>query len=430
MKKNYYTTYVAVNENSYMYYNSFENCYLLLNSNKHKIYQNNSPTEIESQDPKFYNELIENKFIIEDFVDEYKIVEFKKISKKLDSNLYHVVINTTLDCNLNCWYCYEKKETNTQLSNEVIAAIKKNIEYKYKEQPFKTLKVSFFGGEPLANFPAIEEILIYSKEFSLLNNICLIADFTTNSTLLTNEQINFLKDFNCYFQITLDGYENKHNKVRFLKNTKEGTYRTIIENLYKIQSEIENSWIWVRVNYDNKTLDDFSKILKDISGLDRNKTYMIIRKIWQVEPTMINKTPVLNALQMAIDEGFFIDNFAMPRTSLCFAERLNQVLFNYDGKVFKCSTLDHFGDDNAEGTMDLETGEVNWNISKIANKIIQETPQKCIECKIYPACLGPCGQTLQQGKGFKCIIDSVGLTMEQFVMYNFKLKVLRLKLNV
>lgn len=57
--------------------------------------------------------------------------------------LYNVVVNTTLDCNLSCWYCYENRIAGSKLSSGVIEAIKKNIYLHYETTKFKTLKLSF-----------------------------------------------------------------------------------------------------------------------------------------------------------------------------------------------------------------------------------------------------------------------------------------------
>lgn len=421
MKKIYYCHIEQVNENAYLYYNAFNNCYLILNALKNNIYQEKSPDEIREIDIVFYTLLVENGFFVEDVTDEVTIVDYKKMLTKMDTTLYHIVINTTLDCNLNCWYCYESKKVGSLLTDSVIDLIKKNIEEKYKTSPYKKLKISFFGGEPLMNFKAIEGVLSYASLFVKEKDVSLIADFTTNATLMTEEMIAFLKSYHCTFQITLDGYEEKHNKVRFFQD-KKGTYETILNNVYKLQNGIPQSSVWIRINYDAQTLKYFSNIIDDLSGLSRKNTFIILRKIWQLDTDKIKKVDVLSAIKTAIDNNFFIDNYALPRTKLCFAERLNQVLFNYDGKVFKCSTLEDFDDANSEGKICNETGLIQWNLDKIAKKIMQTSPQKCLKCKIYPVCLGPCGTNVQKGDdNFRCMIDSTGLSISEFIMYNFKL---------
>jgi uncharacterized protein len=420
MKKVYYYSVVPINENIYLYYNAFKNNFLIMNAKKHFIFQDNLPNKISEIDSDLYAVLIEGSFIIEDSVDETAIVEYHKLLKKTDTNQYHIVINTTLDCNLNCWYCYESKIVGSRLTEKTIEVIKKNINQKYDETPYKELKISFFGGEPLMNFDAIQNILSYCKDFTTQRKIRLIADFTTNATLLTKRQLLFLQDYICYFQITLDGYENKHNKIRFLKENKEKTYRTVVNNIYKIQSHIKDSKIWVRINFDSNTLENFPEILDDLSDLNRKKTFLIIRKIWQYSIEKINNELILKSIQLAIDKKFHIDNYAIPRYDPCFADRLNQVLINYDGKIFKCSTIEHFDDTNSEGTICEETGKINWDINKLAKKFTVGTPEKCHKCKIFPVCLGPCGKNTH-GNNFSCMYEHAGFNINEYIMYAYKL---------
>lgn len=163
--------------------------------------------------------------------NETDIVLKKKHDLIFDDKMYNVVINTTLDCNLNCWYCYEYKIKGSHLQPEVCEAIKKNIALKYKTHPFKTLKMSFFGGEPFLCYKGVKELLDYSKAFCENNDIELIADFTTNATLVSSKRIEYLKQFRCHFQITLDGWKENHNRIKVNNGAKIDAYSKTVEAL-------------------------------------------------------------------------------------------------------------------------------------------------------------------------------------------------------
>lgn len=120
-----------------------------------------------------------------DTIDECGNILVGKEKMVNSDRLYNVVVNTTLDCNLSCWYCYENRIVGSKLSSGVIEAIKKNIYLHYETTKFKTLKLSFFGGEPFLYFDGIKQLLDYSNVFCSERSIELIADFTTNSTLIT-----------------------------------------------------------------------------------------------------------------------------------------------------------------------------------------------------------------------------------------------------
>lgn len=59
----------------------------------------------------------------DDVVEENKVIDtWKAADKNRDS--YNIFINPTLDCNLHCWYCYEKHIKHSLLDEKVMAFIK------------------------------------------------------------------------------------------------------------------------------------------------------------------------------------------------------------------------------------------------------------------------------------------------------------------
>ena len=420
MRKNRYQTYIKVDKDVYLYFNSFSRKYLLLDENKHSIYQNLSLKEIEQNYTDLYNTLLEAQFVVADDYDEQAIVEYKKLTDKMDTTMYHVVVNVTLDCNLRCWYCYEKKIHNSKLYTNVIEAIKLNITLQYKKVRFKTLKISFFGGEPFLNFDGIKNILNFARNFCETRDIVLLADFTTNATLINNEHIEYLKDFICFFQITLDGDNQRHNEVKRIEG--KDSFMLTIKSIHKISNGIKKSYVWVRINYDEKTLENIDDILLLIDELDKNRTFLILRKIWQTDINKIDSKLLINAIQKILNHKFFVDCYALSRSGICFAERMNQVLINFDGKVFKCSTLHAFDDKSSLGKLNLQTGEVQWNLNKIAKIPRVLKNERCTKCALYPCCLGPCNKNILKSPNRTCIIDEMNLSMRDYLMYESTLK--------
>lgn len=422
MRKVKYQLYTKIRDGIFLYFNSFSSKYLLLDDIKHNLYQTLPVSELENVQPALYSLLLKNQFIVTDDFDEQVIVEYKKLSAKMDTTMYHIVINVTLDCNLKCWYCYETKIHNSNIHENILEAIKLNISLHYTKTRFKTLKLSFFGGEPFLNFKAIKEILEYAKSFCVTNDVVLLADFTTNAIAIKDEYINFLKDYTCFFQITLDGDKEKHNRVKHLRGL--DTFQCTLSKIHKISQTINKSYIWVRINYDAQTLAKIDDIISEIEDLDRKRTFLILRKIWQTESDTITSSQLTTAIQHILNHNFFVDSYALSRSGVCFAERMNQVLINYDGKVFKCSTLTSFDEGNTLGKLDLESGEVSWNMSKISQIPRIMTNGRCSKCALFPCCLGPCNKNLLKQTERACILDEMNMSMQEFLMYNFKLNLL------
>lgn len=420
MKKSHFQTYIPIREDLFLHYNSFSDKYLLLNKKNHQLYETESIESVQSKDLGLYKKFSAAQFYVNDNISELDSIIKKRVEQKEDTSLYHLVINTTLDCNLRCWYCYETKFKGSQLKINVVEAIKNNLVIHYKDNNYSVLKISFFGGEPFMNFKAIKSILSYAKTFCDHRNIKLIADFTTNSTLINSAMIDFLKGYNCMFQITLDGDREQHNKIKAIKGI--DTFQLVINNIYKLAENIPLSKIWVRINYDMDTLKNIDEIYGKLDGLNRKKVHLILRKIWQISSREIVSEDLLNAIQNGLDNNFIVDCYPLNPNRMCFAERKNQVLVNYDGKIFKCSTLPAFDQEHALGEIDQNAGALRWDNEKLQSYSMTLFPQKCKGCALFGTCYGACTQKmLKHPNGDLCIIDELGLTKEQFLMYNFKL---------
>lgn len=426
MKKSKYQFFEEISAGCYLHYSSLSNNFLLLNESCHKLYLQSEIEKLETVNKELFSKLTSGKFIVEDDYDEFQYVITQKEQMIESSDLYNVVVNTTLDCNLDCWYCYENKVIGSRLEQKVIDAIKKNIHLHYAETHFLTLKLGFFGGEPFMCFEGIKQLLDFAKNFCDERNIELIADFTTNATLITQEHINYLKQFRCHFQITLDGGRKSHNKIKVDKLTRMNTYDKTLETLRLIDEHIVKRWIAVRVNFDNRTLRDIDEIINDINFLDRRKSYVIIKKVWQLKTENVDKNALMSAIQKFFDSKFLVDYYIMPKGCVCFAERRNQVLFNYDGKIFKCTTISEFSDQNRLGILDYDSGNIAWDSSRMSAWFEDMQPDYCTSCKWFPSCLGICNRQLLAHKGEKiCTFDACNLTEKEYMMYLFKYNLLK-----
>lgn len=80
------------------------------------------------------------------------------------------------------------------------------------------------------------------------------------------------------FQITLDGNHEQHNKIKFTKSNGIDAFLTTINNIHRIQNNISNSLVHVRINFDSTTLNGFDEILERIIDLDRKRTKIILKR--------------------------------------------------------------------------------------------------------------------------------------------------------
>lgn len=69
------------------------------------------------------------------------------------------------------------------------------------------------------------------------------------------------------------------------------------KNIRNILDHIKLSCVAVRINFDQDTLKDFDSILEELQPLDRKRTKIILKKVWQVDVDKISQALVLSTME-------------------------------------------------------------------------------------------------------------------------------------
>jgi uncharacterized protein len=83
-----------------------------MNNDVFSLYQKDDLQLFSKEFPDFFARLIKGGFIIDSSRNELEEVIAEFNEERNGSEMYHLIINPTLDCNLSCWYCYESKKKN------------------------------------------------------------------------------------------------------------------------------------------------------------------------------------------------------------------------------------------------------------------------------------------------------------------------------
>ncbi|MBI3600137.1 MAG: radical SAM protein [Nitrospinae bacterium] len=139
------------------------------------------------------------------------------------------------DCNLRCAYCYADhvsyKGKRRGAKEEVIY---RGVDFLLEEGGGnREVNLTFFGGEPLLNFPVLKSALKYARRKAREKQRNIGFSLTTNATLLTEDIISFLDDEGVSITVSIDGSGHIHDAVRKYPDGR-GSYDVILNNLQRL----------------------------------------------------------------------------------------------------------------------------------------------------------------------------------------------------
>ncbi len=354
----------------------------------------------ERTDEKLLASLVAGGFVVLDGVDEVNYVKGLAIRRRIALDTYHLTVNTTMDCNLRCAYCYERHGVGTTLSDELIESIGNHLYYKSTLDKFKTLELTLFGGEPLLNQDVVERLVGKVDEMSRQLGFKVVYKIVTNGTLVTERVISLFKPYVTRFQITLDGLESGTGR----KSKREA----ILASLRRI-SLTNNFSVNLRINYDAETIKSVNVLADLVDFLPRDRTIVTLHKIWQEDEDKVAKSDIENAISVFNDRGFVVGSLTISQTSFrCVSDLYSQAVINYDGSVFKCTARD-FDKAHRLGRL-TKYGIIDWDQNKVRDYLGLDFASCCQECKLMPSCPGICSQTIMEardeGREIECSILS------------------------
>lgn len=174
--------------------------------------------------PDLKEKLLSLELLMNDSLRRNSVIAYQQVPVTSMSLL------VTQACNLRCVYCYEDK-TNA-IMDEVTAF--QSVDWLIKHSgDMKCITISFFGGEPLLNFPLIKTVVEYAQERATEVGKKVWYSITTNGTLLNDEIICFLKDHNFSVQISFDGLKELQDAQRPYA-TGRGSYNSVVPKIKEL----------------------------------------------------------------------------------------------------------------------------------------------------------------------------------------------------
>ena len=427
-------------------YNSF-------NGNQSYVYSSEIKKQIELllQGPVEEDQLdeaVKQKYCIIEGTDEVALVS-NGIRKRINNdNHLNIIIIPTTDCNFRCVYCYEQKESGF-ISDETLNKLFDSISlYFSKINGKKSLRLDWFGGEPMLFFNKMVDYCIRINKYCVEHEILFQHSMTTNGYLLTKDKAAKLIEcgINLY-QITIDGTSNTHDKYRQLKNGSP-TWQTIVNNLIDLKNIADDFKVQIRINYNleiAESVDEFFEFFERTFGGDKRfeLTFHAIghwggdndSKVSVVSPEY--QSYMMHELaKTGLSRGItqFVSYVPSCGAELCYANMRRSYVIYKNGLIGKCTLEESPDKDSAFVIGDINDGyfridaekEKKWIHTEI-DYINHVETNKCGECISFPICGGTScpAYRIKNGKYAKkctptmyCIDDLIKLNYEMMVEGN------------
>ncbi len=161
-------------------------------------------------------------------------------------NIKTIWLFVTNRCNLDCNYCYIRKnpsDINLKTAHRAIDAL-------ISGTLFNKCHVVLFGGEPLLKMDLIKKIVEYGHKKSKLNNKKLTFSIYSNGTLMNEKNVKILHKLKIGLDLSLDGIRASQDQERLFKN-KKSSFDDITKNIPNLLKYYPNSMVHACISPSN-----------------------------------------------------------------------------------------------------------------------------------------------------------------------------------
>lgn len=324
----------------------------------------------------------------------------KHLTSAYSDDTMSLIVAPTTACNFACPYCFEPKKNPKFMSQEVEWKL---IDYINKQDNIKNISLTWYGGEPLLAFESIKRIFNNIKNET--DKKIVHHEIISNTYLVNDEVIEFMNEAKVgRIQVSLDGLKSSHNKTRFLKSSKEGTYDRIIENIKKMAIALPETFISIRVNVDKNNWEEFVTLYHYYHGEEWHKNIGLYPGFIR-ENTVDGRClkhhcyrtdEILDLYFKWYELGVNIQPFPGSRFKGCMLQRANSFIIGPEGELYKCWD-DVSNPDRVVGSI-MDNDLHNYPLLLKYMQECRPIREECKECTVFPVCDGGCGRQQYRNK--------------------------------
>ncbi len=390
-------TFLFTNNKEYYIFNTLTKCLLQIDHNVYAYLKQSQLKDLPINQSEIQDDLLsilrDKHIICDDHKREIELCKSIIRQTRQVESFCHITIAPTMDCCFSCYYCFEKEKRQSYMTDDTIDAICK---YLLKNPNMQSLHITWFGGEPLM---AIKQIKAFWTKFKPFYKGNFSSDIITTAFHINRDVIVALKDVEISeMQITLDGTEKTHNKIKRIENC-SNVFEKIISNIDMIVQLYPQLNISIRVNLTKSNFIEYIELYRLLSNRYKNNRVSVIPG-YIVNRNNMHRCDLFNHDERA---KFAIDLWNLekiptpwimynPDITECAIRNINSIVIDPDGYVYKCwekigETASRYGFIDKHGDIQILKKSVLTQALYGADPLEDE---HCERCPYLPLCFGGC----------------------------------------
>jgi uncharacterized protein len=358
------------------------------------------------------------------FIQRNFIVEDKKTTKvKLNCLPTFFLIDFTNICNFNCIYCFRDLKNNREITLEHLNAICDYIVDYCRKHRISRITVQPWGGEPLLAYKKI--IYCYNRISKFGINVNMTIE--TNGSILNEEIIKFIKNFDVQIGISIDGSECLHNKQR---QSKTCDYKLILKNVQTLHKnnikDISSISVVTQkgIEYIDSTVKTIAEVFK-INNLKLNLVHnsdfkdsytqfrdeeieeFVCRLYNSIKKYRIKNQRIIESnIQQRIKNLLYRNNSNICLSSGCQGG-YRMISFSSNGDIYPCEMVDY--EEEKIGSIYSGKDLIDMLLESTHEKKYFQRKYniKCDDCPWWYYCKGGCTSAIRYAKTTSGI-DEIG----------------------
>ncbi len=338
----------------------------------------------EAADITVQQELIDRWFLVPQGHDDRKLCrqvrQMAALLKPAAKAITYYTIFPTTGCNARCFYCFEKGTKPVTMTAETASKV---VRYIVAHRGSETVHISWFGGEPLVNAKAIDQICTELSQ----QGVPFRSGMISNGYLFDAEMAQRAKDLwqLQLVQITLDGTAQTYNRVKDYVYRDVNAFERVLQNIgLLIAAGIR---VPIRLNVGKHNIGEMAELVELL-----HQRFGVDERLSVYSAGLLDEehNAELFAQRMQLEQqitacGFARKLYDLPkdiRLNCCMADDDgSRVVIAPDGHLGKCH---HYLDREFFGHIDSEERD-----EAIIRKFKEHRAdiEACATCFYYPQCI-------------------------------------------